>query len=97
MPDADPKRNVLLRLAAEGVVPVLGGCAGALAGGPGGGVAGVAVGQAVERAINLFGRGIVERWRAWFAHNRAAADAAVAALAALPPADAGAGAASILL
>ncbi len=59
---AEPKkRNVLLYLAAEGVVPVLGGCAGALAAGPEGGVAGVAVGRAVEKAVNLFGKGIVER------------------------------------
>jgi serine/threonine protein kinase len=83
------KRNVLMYLAAEGVVPVLGGCAGALIAGPGGGVVGLVVGQAVEKAINLFGKGIVEKWQAWFAaaspEERAAA---VAELAALPPADA---------
>src|SRR3954465_6906416 len=42
----DPKRpNLLLRLAAEGVVPVLGGCAGALTAGPVGGLAGIVVAQ----------------------------------------------------
>ena len=61
MPEPKKRRNVLLYLAAEGVIPVLGGCAGALAGGPVAGLAGVAVGKAVEKAINLFGQGIVER------------------------------------
>ena len=83
------KRNVLMYLAAEGVVPVLGGCAGALIAGPQGGLVGLVVGQAVEKAINLFGKGIVAKWHAWFAaatpDERAAA---VAALAALPPAEA---------
>src|SRR5262249_41040183 len=41
-------------------------CAGALAGGPEAGLAAVAVGQVVEKAINLFGARIVERWCAWF-------------------------------
>src|SRR5262245_24040907 len=45
------KRNVLMYLAAEGVVPVLGGCAGALIAGPQGGIVGLVVGQAVEKAI----------------------------------------------
>jgi serine/threonine protein kinase len=64
---AEPKRRgLLLALAAEGVVPVVGGCAGALAGGPEAGLAGVAVGQAVEKVINLFGGRIVQRWCAWF-------------------------------
>ena len=70
-------------------MPVLGGCAGALIAGPHGGVIGLVVGQAVEKAINLFGKGIVEKWQAWFAaatpEERAAA---VSELAALPPADA---------
>src|SRR4029078_1818524 len=65
-----PKRGVLLALAAEGMVPVLGGCAGALAGGPeaggGGGLVGVAVGQAVEKVINFFGGRIVYHWGEWF-------------------------------
>jgi serine/threonine protein kinase len=88
MAEPEKKRPVLLRLAAEGVVPVLGGCAGALAGGPEGGLAGVALGQAVEKGINLFGKGIVERWQGWFGRNRAAAAAAVAELATIPPAEA---------
>ncbi|HVK11170.1 MAG TPA: serine/threonine-protein kinase [Gemmataceae bacterium] len=91
------KRNVLMYLAAEGVVPVLGGCAGALIAGPQGGIVGLVVGQAVEKAINLFGKGIVEKWHAWFAaatpEERAAA---VAELAALPPADARAEARDVL-
>jgi serine/threonine protein kinase len=86
MPTDRKKRNVLLKLAAEGVVPVIGGCAGALIAGPVGGLAGIVVAQSVEKAINLFGKGIVEKWREWFAtatpDDRAAA---VAELAALPP------------
>jgi serine/threonine protein kinase len=97
VPDADPKPPVLLYLAAEGLLPVLAGCAGAAAGGPLGGVAGVAVGHAVERAINLFGRGIVDRWREWFAAHPGEANAAVAGLAAVPPAEARSAARSILL
>src|SRR5262249_15084058 len=99
MPESEPapKRNVLFYLAAEGVIPVLGGCAGAIAGGPVGGVAGVAVGTAIEKAINLFGKGIVARWQAWFARHRQEADAAVAELAALPPAEAREVARSIFL
>jgi serine/threonine protein kinase len=87
MAEPEKKRNVLLYLAAEGVIPVLGGCAGALAGGPVAGIAGVAVGHAVEKAINLFGKGIVERWQVWFARHPAEAQAAVAEMAALPPAE----------
>ncbi len=97
MPDSERKSPVLLYLAAEGVLPVLAGCAGAAAAGPVGGVAGVAVGHVVERAINLFGRGIVARWREWFAEHPAEANAAVAGLAALPPAEARSAARSILL
>src|SRR5690348_5454751 len=96
-PESPKRRNLLLYLAAEGVVPVLAGCAGALAGGPIAGVAGVAVGHAVEKAINLFGRGIVERWQRWFAKNPEEAPAAVAELAALPPAEAHKEARSIVL
>lgn len=96
-PEPKPRRHVLLYLAAEGVIPVIGGCAGALAGGPVGGIAGVAVGKAVEKAINLFGRGIVERWREWFAQNPEGAQAAVAELAALPAAEAQKEARSIFL
>src|SRR5437016_1800970 len=97
MPEPEKRRNVLLYLAAEGMIPVLGGCAGALAGGPVGGIAGIAVGQVLEKAINLFGRGIVERWRLWFAKHPQAAQAAVAELAALPPAEAHKEARSIVL
>src|SRR5262245_34442959 len=67
MADADSRgRSPLLNLAAEGVIPVLGGCAGALAAGPEGGMVGVAVGQAVEKAINFFGARIVRRWADWW-------------------------------
>lgn len=97
MAEPPKQRNVLLYLAAEGVIPVIGGCAGALAGGPVGGIAGVAVGKAVEKAVNLFGRGIVERWREWFARHPEDAQAAVAELAALPAAEAQKQARSIFL
>jgi serine/threonine protein kinase len=84
-----PKRGVLLGLAAEGVVPVLGGCAGALAGGPEGGVVGVAVGQAVEKVINFFGARIVQRWGEWFrAQPPEAREQALAELAELAPEEA---------
>ena len=97
MPEPDRKHPVLLVLAAEGVLPVLAGCAGVAAAGPVGGMAGVVVGHAVERAINLFGRGIVARWQAWFAAHPEEAKAAVAELAAAPPAEARAAAKSIFL
>src|ERR1700722_14037309 len=42
----------LLQLAIEAVVPVLGGCAGAVAGGAEGGLLGVVAGQVAEKAIN---------------------------------------------
>ncbi len=58
-------RSPLLELAVEGVLPVLGGCAGALAGGPEGGLLGVVAGQAAEKAINFFGKQIVEKWLGW--------------------------------
>src|SRR5438067_12024135 len=93
----DRRRGVLLTLAVEGVIPVLGGCAGALAGGPEGGLAGVAVGQVVERAINLFGARIVERWQRWL-HGQSpeARQAALAELADLSPREARAEAAAAL-
>jgi serine/threonine protein kinase len=79
------KRGVLLALAVEGVVPVVGGCAGALAGGPEGGVVGIAVGQAVEKAINFFGGHIVECWGAWFRQQPPEVrEEALAELAAMP-------------
>lgn len=94
----EPRRNILLHLAAEGVVPVIGGCAGVLAGGGEGGMAGVAVGHVVDRAVNLFGRGIVERWQDWFAAQPiAVAEAAMSELVELTPADVRAEARSILL
>jgi serine/threonine protein kinase len=84
--DRQKKRNVLLKLAAEGMVPVIGGCAGALIGGPVGGAAGVIVEQSIEKAINRFGRGIVEKWRGWFAKAGPEERAeAVTELAALSP------------
>jgi serine/threonine protein kinase len=91
------RRGVLLGLAVEGVLPVLGGCAGALAGGPEGGLAGVAVGQVVERAINIFGARIVERWQLWLrAQPPEARQAALADLAAFSPQEARAEAAAAL-
>jgi serine/threonine protein kinase len=88
-----PRRGVLLALAAEGVIPVVGGCAGALAGGPeaglAGGVIGVAMGQAVEKVINFFGARIVERWADWFRKQPPEAQQeALAELASLPPEEA---------
>jgi serine/threonine protein kinase len=84
-----PERGVLLNLAVEGLVPVLGGCAGLLAGGPEAGLAAVAVGQAVEKAINFFGGRIVQRWCEWFkAQPPEVREAAVADLASLSPAEA---------
>ncbi|MBX9628059.1 MAG: hypothetical protein K2X82_29950, partial [Gemmataceae bacterium] len=98
MAEPEPKRrNVLLRLAAEGVLPALGGAAGAAVEGPVGGVVGVAAGRAVEKAINLVGRGIVDRWGRWFAAHPAEAREAVAELAATPPGEARAEAKSIFL
>jgi anti-sigma factor RsiW len=58
-------RPWLLQLAVEAVIPILGGCAGALAGGEAGGLVGVVVGQLAEKAINFFGQGIVGRWLEW--------------------------------
>jgi serine/threonine protein kinase len=96
-----PRRGVLLALAAEGVIPVLGGCAGALAGGPEagmvGGVVGIAVGQAVEKVINFFGARIVERWSDWFRKQPPQVQQeALAELAALPAEEARRQAGSLL-
>jgi serine/threonine protein kinase len=60
-----PPRSPLLQLAVDAVIPVLGGCAGALGGGPEGGVVGVVVGQVAEKAINFFGQRIVNKWLEW--------------------------------
>ena len=46
---APGNRPILLALAVEGIVPVLGGCAGAIAAGPEGGVVGVAAGGSASR------------------------------------------------
>jgi serine/threonine protein kinase len=96
-----PRRGVLLALAAEGVIPVVGGCAGALAGGPEagavGGMVGIAVGQAVEKVINFFGARIVERWAEWFRKQPPQVQQeALAELAALPAEEARRQAASLL-
>jgi serine/threonine protein kinase len=85
-PSAARPRGFLLSLAAEGIAPVIGGCAGALAGGSEGGVAGVVVGQVVERAINYFGPRIVQNWLGWLrGQPREGQLAAIAELATLPP------------
>jgi serine/threonine protein kinase len=89
MPNPEVRRGFLLHLAAEGMIPVLGGCAGALAGGPEIGLVGVAVGQVVEKAINFFGARIVERWCRWFRDQPPEVrQAALADLAALTPEEA---------
>jgi serine/threonine protein kinase len=89
MPSPEVRRGFLLHLAAEGMIPVLGGCAGALAGGPEIGLVGVAVGQVVEKAINFFGARIVQRWCEWFrAQPPEVRQAALAELAALTPEEA---------
>jgi serine/threonine protein kinase len=79
----------LLRLAVEGVIPVLGGCAGALVAGPEGGLAGVALGQVTEKAINFFGQRVARKWAEWFrGQPPATRAAALAELAELPPEEA---------
>ena len=55
---------ILLKLAVEGIQPVLSGCARAL--GANHGEGGVTAGRAIEKAINFFGARIVERWQPWF-------------------------------
>src|SRR4051812_9814852 len=86
MNQSEKPRGVLMTLAAEGVIPILGGCAGALAAGPEGGAIGVVVGQVVEKAINFFGVRIVKRWEQWFRDQpEPARVAALAELAALTP------------
>jgi serine/threonine protein kinase len=69
-------RPWLLELAVEAVIPVLGGCAGALAGGGGGGLVGFVAGQIAEKAINYFGQRIVDRWLEWFRKQPAGLQAA---------------------
>src|SRR4029078_10350530 len=96
-----PKRGVLLALAAEGVIPVLGGCAGALAGGPEagvvGGVGGGAVGQAFEKVITFCAARIVYHWTDWFRKQPPEARAeALSELASLPAEEARQQAAALL-
>jgi len=79
-------RPRLLQLAIEAVLPVLGGCAGALASGAEGGLAGAVAGQLVEKAINFFGQRIVDRWRGWLRNQPAGLQvAALTELAELAP------------
>ena len=66
MPEGMNAPSLLLELAAEGVAPVVGGCAGALIAGPVGAAVGAGVGRVVEKAINFFGPRIVEKWLGWF-------------------------------
>ena len=93
--------NILLRLAAEGVVPILGAAAGGaanVAAGEAGPMIGMAVEKGVEKAVNIFGKGIVAHWRAWFARRpKAEVEAAVSELAQLTPGQAREQARSILL
>ena len=65
MPEGINPGRFLLELAADGIAPVIGGCAGALVAGPAGAGGGAVVGHVVEKAINYFGPKIVERWLAW--------------------------------
>ncbi|OWK43864.1 serine/threonine-protein kinase [Fimbriiglobus ruber] len=102
MPEDKPKPNILFRLAAEGMVPILGAAAGGAAnvvvGDHAGPVVGMAVEKGVEKAINIFGRGIVARWQEWIKHQPVAAvDAAVEELVELTPAVAREQARTILL
>ena len=83
---AEAKRRSLLELAAEGMVPVLGGCAGYLAGGAQGGMIGVAAAKAAEKAVNIFGGKIVQNWVGYFRNKPPAEQVtAIAALADLSP------------
>jgi hypothetical protein len=86
MAEATRPRGFLLSLAAEGIAPAIGGCAGALAAGAEAGVAGVVVGQVVERAINYFGPRVVQCWLGWLRGKpRQDQLIAIAQLATLPP------------
>ena len=64
MPTDLKTQNILLRLAAEGIAPVLAGCADALTANPVGLRTRAAIAEPAT-AIDLFGRGIVEKWQAW--------------------------------
>src|SRR5262245_51439044 len=98
MSEPQAKRGILMELAAEGIMPVLGGCAGVLVAGPEGGMAGAMVAQVVEKAINFFGGRIVERWNAWFRVQPVEKQVeALAELAALAPEEARQQASEILI
>jgi serine/threonine protein kinase len=80
------RRGVLMNLAVEGILPVIGGCAGALVAGPEAGFAGAAAGQVLEKAINFFGERIVRLWAGWFKGKKPVeCQVALAELAAVPP------------
>jgi len=84
MASTQTQLNILLKLAAEGIAPVIAGCANALTANPAGPRTRTAIAEPAT-AIDLFGRGIVEKWREWFAaaspDERAAASAELAELA----------------
>src|SRR5262245_61121664 len=77
------KPNILLQLAAEGIAPLVVGCADVLTANPVGPRTRATVAEPAT-AIDLFGRGIVEKWREWFTaagpEERAAASAELAAV-----------------
>ena len=78
--------NILLSLAAEGIAPVLAGCADALTANPVGARTRANIAEPAATAIDLFGRGIVERWQSWVAATDTEKRAlAVAELAELSP------------
>src|SRR4051812_19464305 len=82
-------RGFLIHLAAEGIGPLVGGCAGALLAGPVGVVAGGVIGKVTEEAVRYFGPRITASWVAWFTRQPAALQmAAVAEVGALSPAEA---------
>src|SRR6478736_1652996 len=77
------KPNILLQLAAEGIAPLVAGCANALTANSVGPKTRATAAEPAT-AIDLFGHGIVEKWREWFtaarSEERAAAPAELAAL-----------------
>ena len=82
MPASAVRRGLLLQLAAEGVLPVLGGCAGALR-------ADAAAGQSALKPISYFGGPVVQSWSQWLRDQPAAARvAAVVDLAGVTPEEA---------
>jgi len=83
MASTQTQLNILVKLAAKGIAPVIAGCANALTANPVGPRTRATISEPAT-AIDLFGRGIVEKWREWFAaatpEERAAAPAELAAL-----------------